>query len=258
MRRTSLDWIEEATHLLRVTPASTLARYYIGAMPFSLALVWFWLDMSRNAFAGERLELASFAMAVLFVWMKCWQSSFAGGLLLLLNGQPEQRWTARRIARTAMQQAAIQPTAYAVLPASAITLLPFARAVGFYQNACLLGDGGERSMGELLHKARTLTSHWAREVWVMLAMQIGMAVFVFVNVASMLFTLPQLAKLFLGIESAFTTNAWAMLNSTFFLSCTLLTYLAVDPLLKACYVLRCFYGEAQTTAADLLAELHNQ
>jgi hypothetical protein len=257
VKRSPFDWIEEATHLLSAAPASTLARFYIGFLPFALALLWFWLDMSHNAFAEQRLEVASCAMATLFVWMKCWQTGFAGGLLLVLNGEAEPAWNLRRVARLAMQQAAIQPTAYLLLPAAALTVVPLARVVGFYQNACLLGSGEDLPMGELFRRSKALTSHWAREVWVILLILMGFGLFVFVNAGSLLVLIPQLAKMLLGIESVFTLNSWAMINSTYFLTCTLIAYSVLDPLLKACYVLRCFYGEAQTTAADLRAELRN-
>ena len=261
MRRPALDWIEEATHLLHYAPASALALYYIGALPFTLALLWYWLDMSRNAFAHQRVESASFFLALVFLWMKCWQSAFAASLLTELSGAGGMAWGWRRVFRMVLQQSAIQPTAFIVIPMAVLLTLPFARAVGFYQNATLLGtgleSGGEGSIHGLFHRARSLTAHWAREAWSMLAIQLGFGIFVFLNVCVMVITIPQLVKMFLGIESVFSASALAMINSTFFLACALITYLLVDPLLKACYVLRCFYGEALTTGADLRAELRN-
>lgn len=35
----ALDLIEEAVHLLRTAPLSYLAAYYVGALPFMLALL---------------------------------------------------------------------------------------------------------------------------------------------------------------------------------------------------------------------------
>ncbi len=257
MRRSALDWIEEATHLLHQAPSSALALYYIGGLPFALALLWYWLDMSRDAFAQQRVESASFFLASLFIWMKCWQSAFAASLLDELSGAASAAWSWRRILRMVLQQSAIQPTAFIVLPVAVLLTLPFARAVGFYQNATVLGSGEEGSIQGLFHRAQSLTVHWAREAWGMLAIQIGFGVFVFLNVCVTVIAIPQLVKMFLGMESVFTASAMAMLNSTFFLACALITYLLVDPLLKACYVLRCFYGAALTTGADLRAELRN-
>lgn len=257
MRRTALDWIEEATHLLHYAPASTLALYYIGTLPFAFGLLWYWLDMSRDAFAQQRVEAASFFLALVFLWMKCWQSAFAASLLHELSGVANAKWSLRRILRLLLQQSAIQPTAFVVVPASALLTLPFARVVGFYQNFTLLGVGDERGIHAVFHRARSLTANWTREAWGILAIQFGFGVFVFLNVCVTVIFIPQLVRMFLGIESVFTASVSAMLNSTFLLACTLITYLLVDPLLKACYVLRCFYGESLTTGADLRAELRN-
>ena len=257
MRRTALDWIEEATHLLHYAPAASLALYYIGALPFVLGLLWYWLDMSRDAFAPRRIEAASFFLALVFIWMKCWQSAFAASLLEELSGTPGPKWGFRRILRLMLQQSAIQPSAFVVLPAALLLTLPLARTLGFYQNFTLLGAGEEKSIPDLFRRAQSLTAHWTRAAWGVLAIQFGFGIFVFLNVCMTMLLIPQLVRMFLGIETVFTASVGAMLNSTFLLACILITYLLVDPLLKACYVLRCFYGESLTTGADLLAELRN-
>ena len=45
----TLDLFEEAVHLLRMAPAATLGWYSLGAVPFILALLYFWTDMSWSA-----------------------------------------------------------------------------------------------------------------------------------------------------------------------------------------------------------------
>ena len=55
----AFELLEEAFHLLRLAPASTLAIYYLGSLPFILALLFFWSDMSRSAFAAQRLAACS-------------------------------------------------------------------------------------------------------------------------------------------------------------------------------------------------------
>jgi hypothetical protein len=67
--------------------------------------------------------------------------------------------------------------------------------------------------------------------------------------------LPQLLKTLFGVESVFTLSPYAMLNSTFFAGMCGLTYLCVDPILKAFYTLRCFYGESLESGEDLKSEL---
>lgn len=72
--------VEEAVVLLRRQPLA-LARYYIGALPFVLGFLFFWADMSRNAFAAERCAVSALVLAALYWWMKTWQSLFTRSLL---------------------------------------------------------------------------------------------------------------------------------------------------------------------------------
>src|ERR1051326_2589497 len=93
--RSGLDLIEEATHLLRTAPASMLALYYAGAVPFVLGALFFWADASRNPFAEGHLAEASLGVALLFVWMKCWQAAFARRVRARVAGDAAPRWTIR-------------------------------------------------------------------------------------------------------------------------------------------------------------------
>jgi hypothetical protein len=67
--------------------------------------------------------------------------------------------------------------------------------------------------------------------------------------------LPAVGKMLLGIQSVFNLSTASMLNTTFIMAMVVLTYLSVDPLLKAIFVLRCFYGESLQSGDDLRAEL---
>jgi hypothetical protein len=68
-------------------------------------------------------------------------------------------------------------------------------------------------------------------------------------------SLPRLLKMMLGVDSVYAQSPWSMLNTTFFAALFGLTYLCVDPIIKAVYVLRCFYGESLKSGEDLMAEL---
>jgi hypothetical protein len=69
------------------------------------------------------------------------------------------------------------------------------------------------------------------------------------------FILPGLVKALFGVETMFTRSTASMFNTTFFAAMFWLTYLCVDPILKAAYTLRCFYGESRQSGEDLKAEL---
>ena len=63
---------------------------------------------------------------------------------------------------------------------------------------------------------------------------------------------PQLLKIFTGIETSFTQNVVSTVFNTTFLAVSIgITYLSMNPLTKAVYVLRCFYGESIYSGDDL-------
>lgn len=91
------------------------------------------------------------------------------------------------------------------------------------------------------------------EVLLVVASPLG--AILFFNYALVLVFLPQLLKLFLGVDTAFTLSTAATTNTTFLATVAALTWLTFDPLLKALYVLRTYYGLARHTGVDLLATL---
>jgi hypothetical protein len=251
----ALDLIEAATHLLRAAPAAALAIYYVGAIPFVLGLLFFWADMSRSAFADQHLAEASLAMAVLFLWMKFWQAMFCRRMRAHVSGEPPARWTFRRCVRVFLNQAIVQPSALFLLPPALIFVLPFPWVYAFYQNATALADGPARAGSQLLKNSWKQTSLWPTQNVTMLIILAGFSFYVFLNLTVVSMLVPQLIKMFFGIETIFTKSAFSMLNTTFFTAMFALTYLCVDPILKVLYTLRCFYGESLQSGEDLRAEL---
>jgi hypothetical protein len=252
--RSPIELIEEGIRLFRTSGLATLALYYIGSLPFVLALLFFSADMSRDAYAYQRVLPGSFVVALLFLWMNVWQSIYAAELRKRLGGRAGSRWTARRILRVAILQSAVQPTCLIVIPASALIALPLAWVYGFYQNFTVLADGEELRLSELIVQARTYALLWTRQSWLVLLIQSGFALFTAANIAIAIFLLPRLLQMFLGVETVFTKSGANLLSSTFFTICAAMTYLCVDPIMKAIYVLRCFYAESVRSGEDLKAE----
>jgi hypothetical protein len=83
----------------------------------------------------------------------------------------------------------------------------------------------------------------------------GFGIFVFLNLVSAMVVLPELFRMLTCVETQFTQSIGNVLNTTFFATAFWLTYLCVDPIAKAVYVLRCFYGESLRSGEDLKAEL---
>src|SRR6267142_5270208 len=251
--KAAFELIEEAVHLLRQSPAGVLATYYLGALPFVLALLFFWADMSRDAFAPRMLVGGALGLAVLFVWMKAWQAVFARQLRALASNRPVPSMTLRRWMRILFTQSVLQPFGLFLLPLALLVFLPFGWAYAFFQNVTALDEGEEPGIGVLMNKARRQATLWPRQNHVAMLIMAGFAFFVFVNWCSVGLAIPALLKTLFGVESMFTRGSLTLLNTTFFAINFWLTYLCVDPILKAVYVLRCFYGESQESGEDLKA-----
>src|SRR5258708_23198483 len=252
----AIELIEEAVHLLRQAPPGVLAGYYAGAGPLVLGGLYFWADMSRSPFAGQRLAGEALAVGALFMWMKFRQAVFALQLRDMAAGRPHTTLTLRRSTRIFIQQAVLQATGLYLLPLAALIVLPFGWVYAFYQNLTALADhetSGE--LGALFKKAAQQTTLWPMQNHALVAILSGFGFYVFLNLSTVCFMLPGLVKILLGVETVLTRSAMSLLNTTFFAVMAGLTYLCVDPIIKAVYALRCFYGESRATGEDLEAEL---
>ena len=249
------ELIEQAIHQLRAAPPATLASYYLGALPFVLGVLFFWADMSRSAFAEQHRAGAALGVAALFLWMKFWQAIFARNLRAAFAGEPAPPLGLRRGCRIFMAQTALQPSGLFLLPLALIPILPVAWVGAFYQNLTALADAEPGELRSLLKRASRQAALWPRQNLTLLAILFGFGFYVFLNWITVCLVLPQLAKVLLGVESVFTRSPLLLLNSTFVAAMFGLTYLSVDPVVKAVYALRCFYGESLASGEDLKVEL---
>jgi hypothetical protein len=103
--------------------------------------------------------------------------------------------------------------------------------------------------------ARKQSGLWTRQNWNMLTLMSLAALFLFVNVTIMIVLLPKLGLSILGIEGDLSRLGTLLLNLTTLLTAASITWLVIDPVLEAVYVLRCFYGEAVATGEDLRISL---
>ncbi len=156
----------------------------------------------------------------------------------------------------AARQSLIQASAMVVLPLAALVMLPMAWAYAFYQNALIMDDNETGGLKELYRKALAQTWLWPGQNHLLLTIFSGLALFVFVNVVVLLILFPYMLKWLLGFDTAFTYGGvYAVTNTTFLFIACALTYLLIDPIIKAAYTLRCFHGSARHSGADLRAAL---
>lgn len=251
----AIDLLEEAMHLLRRLPLSTWVVYYVGTVPFVLGLLYFWSDMSRGAFAREHVAGYSFLLTLLYVWMKCWQGAACQRMEADLAGETAPALTAGGLLRHAAVQSVLQPIALIALPLAALVTLPFGWVRAYFQNGVALSRGDGTPVREISRAARELARLWPRQNHLAISIALLFGFFVWVNLALALLAAPFALRMLLGVETALSRGAWTLLNTTFFACVCGAAYLALDPLTKAFYVLRCFYGNALQSGRDLHVEL---
>lgn len=296
----ALDLLEESIQLLRNTPAAATALYYLGTVPFVLAILFYWADMSLSPFARQRLASGALVLTLLFVWMKYWQTRFAAQLWAQLQNEATPRPSLSHSIQQAALQTVIQSSGWIVLPIAAIITLPFGWVYAFYQNITVLPPGPAKStiaeafQQSLLWPKQNHLLIWlasptlllfAGVLWLVLfpaltvhASEVSASilylviflfsiliillnpfgVFVAANLAVGLLFLPELLRMFFGVDTSFTRSGSHVFNSTFFAVTCGLTFLALDPLIKAAYSLRCFYGSSVKTGHDLLVQLRSR
>ncbi len=292
-------------HLLQRMPTWFWLTYFVGTVPFCIALLYFWADMSRSAFANQHCFPASLAMAALFLWMKFWHTVFSSLIKEHVGVRERTPWTWRRCLAVGAIQSALQPLGMVLIPIALILAFPFYLVLTFYQNITILGDGSDTNIRSLLTKAWRQAALWPRQnhilVWLvspwvlgttMLAvfsimwaftrlapgaenmqgvlwflLALGIMFYVTIplcpfgcaiagNIAILMAIIPFISRKFLGIETVFSmSGAHGILNTTFLLTVFVLTYMCLDPIAKAAYVLRHFYGESLLSGRDLLVDL---
>lgn len=251
----ALDLIEESVHLLRLAPSGMLAGYYFGSVPFVLGLLYFWADMSRNAFAAGYCGPSALGLALLFAWMKYRHAVFAEALFARISRTPAPRRTLTQKARITAVQTCIHSAGMIMLPIAAVITAPFAWAYAFFQNASLPPDDETYTLKSVCGQAWEQAKSRPAQNHLILSILSLFGLFVFLNTASAVYFLPRLLKSILGIETIFTMSIHTVLNSTFLTAVTCMTWLFMDPLIKALYVLRSFYGRSLKSGEDIRVEL---
>ncbi|SPF49108.1 conserved membrane hypothetical protein [Candidatus Sulfopaludibacter sp. SbA4] len=252
----TLDLLEDAVHLLRQAPLSTTVLHSIGSVPFALAALRYWNDITNPRTSDFTCALEAFAMAVLLIWMNCWRAVFAGRLRRQLAGSPDTPWTLRRLWRLVAGQAFLGATKLVMMPLAMLVMFPLAPTVAFYRNTAVLADRDDLDLSQVMARSRRLAGLEARQSWALLLILTFLWLIVAVNLAIALGILPQLVRMLTGYESAFSrSGAFFVENPLFVMLVFAVSWIAFDPFVQAVYCVRCFHGESMETGEDLRAGL---
>ena len=243
-----VELFEQAVLLFTGSPARAKFDYLLGAIPFAAAFFYYWITMSRSRAAADNLAIYALVVAILFTWKSVTDGWYCRRLHAHLGAEPDAGiswWGAAR-------SIAWQPLALVAVPLAFLSMVPFAWTFAFFRNLLLTTALGETR--PFLRAGRESLRD-TKQNWLFLLTLSLAALLLFVNLIVLLILVPQLLRSFFGIESGLVQMGGLILNSTTFGLVALVTYLALDPLISAVYVLRCFRGEAIETGADLRAAL---
>src|SRR5580658_5651344 len=245
----AIEILEQSVNLLRASPQA-LTIYLAGAIPFTLALLVFLNDMMLSPYAFDHLATASLGLAALYVWKNTLQAIFAARLYRTLapgvsNNIAGPLGFFRSFLNPLLVQCALQPVSLAIP-------LPFPWLTAFFRNVAMFAAIGAP---DAVRTARRQAVLWTRQTWAVLAIVALAFLVLFLNILVMIALLPQLARSFLGVEGDFARLGMHILYPATVGVALVLAWMAIDPVLDAVFVLRCFYGESIATGEDLRAAL---
>jgi hypothetical protein len=253
---TLLHTVEEATELLRRVDTSAWVWWFGGTVPFVCYLLHFVSDMSRAASAWDRLPAGSLSLGLLYWWMKVAHAVFSDHLLRELRGEDRsEKLNLRARLRFITSQAVIHCTAFVMLPLSLAAMLPFGWIYAAYHNVSVLALSHFRKSGrtrELLRLAVTQSHYRQGANHGLMLVLLTFACIVWLNFFTGALLAVQLAKAITGVDSAFSRNPMLLLSTGVFTTTIMGSYLVVGPLVKAIYVLRCFYSLSRKNGEDLI------
>jgi len=253
----ALDALEDAVHLLRRTPLSTLLCHWVGSAPFTLGVLLFWNDITQYRPSNAACVADSLALAALLAWMNCWRAAFAGRLRARLGAQLDVA-SADRIGvwRMAGCQSLLGASKPIVLLLSLLMVFPLAQTVAFYRYASVLACRADLSFRQVIARASKLAGIGKAQSWVVLAAIAFLQLIVTLNVATDIAILPQLVRVLTGYESVFSRGGLSYVeNPLFAMTAVAVGWMAVDPYIQAVYCVMYFRRESLQSGEDLRAAL---
>jgi Domain of unknown function (DUF4129) len=258
-----IDLIEEAIHLLRRAPIETYAFFLVGITPFVLCFFRFCSEMGYSKFAENDLPGFASALAFSYLWMKALQYLACRQLVAVYTRDPSSPLTFGRILRSCVHQAAIHPFGLIAKPMAALAaipgfltfvpllMLPASIIFSFFQNASILITGERGDFAKCWHLSVT----GGRTAASLLLLSLFLRIVIFLNVYTTIGILPYVLKALFGVDTFLSRDFRWLISFSYLVGIGLISYFAVDLLIKAIQVIQVCRAEAQTTGQDLQRSL---
>ena len=258
---TASDILEESFNILRTNSRRLLVFYYMGAFPFAVALLYFINDMSMSHPTRGEMEIYALLLTLCFAWKNLVQSLFCLRIMNILNGKEDGPVGFMRIVRIFVLQNIIQPAGLIVQVFSLLFGLTIGWTTAFFNSFTVTAALDDGSFTELLGSNWRLSFLNPKQNHLLLLLFVFLVFVVVLNIALALVLLPFMAKIFLGIDTIFSNASGSyvlikgIFNLTYWSIVLTCSWLLLDPLLKAAYTVRVFYGESESRGYDIIAKL---
>jgi hypothetical protein len=258
-----IDLIEEAIHLLRRAPIETYAFFLVGVTPFALCFFRFCSEMSYSKFAETDLPGFAFTLALSYLWMKSFQYLACRQLVMVYTRDFSNQGTLGRTFRSCVHQAAIHPFGLIAKPMAVLAaipgfltfvpllMLPASSIFSFFQNASILISGERGDFAKCWHLSVTR----GRSAASLLLLSLFLRIVIFLNIYSTIGILPYFLKALFGVDTFLSRDFRWLISFSYLVGIGLISYFAVDLLIKAIQVIQVCRAEAQTTGQDLQRSL---
>ena len=293
----TLPLLGEALGLLRSAPLSAHALYLMGTLPFLAAIIYLWHRMAPGTLQSGQLEAVAWYATLSFVWMKTFHALYGMSLRAKLEQKTTASTSVQTSLRLMLCQTPLHAISLYFIPLSLVLLLPFGWVYAYAQNLCAVADPelGLRETHKkakrlalyapmqnhlliwlinpyiLILCAASLVitlpifetyiqgASWVPIVLISLFLLVmsPVSLVIALNVTMMLYAIPYLLNTLFGIETFALRSGVHFLNTTTLVIVCAITYLILDPLTKAAYVLRCFYAHGVHSGEDLCVRLRS-
>ena len=236
--RAALRLLEESIALARSADAVSWLVYLSGVTPFFAVVLYQVTSLEQNPFASEQVLAVAFLLTILFFWMHICQAIFCARLYGIHT--EEQRGLAQSFRNALVVQTVIAGSKVWAWPIGLSLLVPYAPVTMFYQSSLIGSGSGVSDWRSAIREAKHDASYRpVVAIWMLLVVFL-LRIILWINLLALLFSLPGFWKTLTGMETEITRWPELMNNATTITAASVLSYLALDPLVKVACVLRRF------------------
>lgn len=251
----SVCLIEDALVLVKGADSGAWLIYAAGVAPFFGLLLFEITDLVQNPFALEHLGAIAFALAVLYIWLHVCQSVFCGRLLAYATETYVS--TGSQFAAAFAVQQVLAPSKLILWPLAMAVLIPHPAVTMFYQHSLVPhrpGAGSASVKSAIAEAKRDAAYRRVQAVWAVVLIFLLRAI-LWLNLLVLMLVVPSLWKTLTGYEGRLTRAPELLLNPTSIAALCVLAYLGLDPVVKACCVLRRVARQSEASGLDLRLRL---